>query len=130
MIRTFHLRTPGAPRRGPHLPLLQDAQQAELHRGAHLADLVEEDGAAVASRRGLAALPVPGEGPASVAEELRFEQGFGERTAVLRDEAGGPARAIVVEEPREELLPRAGLPEQQHRGVAVEHLAGKAHRAA
>jgi hypothetical protein len=59
-----------------HLPLLQHAQQPRLHRQRHVADLVEEQRAAVgladAARRAVAA--GAGEGAGPVAEQLGFDQ--------------------------------------------------------
>ena len=60
------------------------------------------------------------EGAPRVAEELRLQQRLRERAAVLRDELPRPARPVGVDEPREQLLARAGLAEEQHRRVGVE----------
>ena len=69
------------------LPLLEHAQELGLERERHLADLVEEQGAAVGHLElaGLARHGA-GEGALLVAEELAFEQGLGERGAVDGDE--------------------------------------------
>ena len=70
-----------------HLPLLQHAQQLDLDRDRHLADLVEEEGAAL---RGLEqaglGLDRAGERAALVAEQLALQQRRGERRAVEADE--------------------------------------------
>ena len=79
------------------LPLLQRAQQLGLQAHVHLADLVQQQGAAVgglefadAARHGA------GEGALLVAEQFRFQQVFGDGGAVQRDErAGGAAGAAV-----------------------------------
>ena len=67
--------------------LLQHAQQLDLRRRRHLADLVEEQRAAVGQLE--AALPAiggAGEGALLVAEDLALEQRLGNRRAVDRDE--------------------------------------------
>src|SRR6185369_16835923 len=74
------------------LALLQHAQELGLRRRAHLADLVEEQ----CPPRGLLelsrlALRGAREGAALVAEELCFQQLFGQRRAVQRDERAGAA---------------------------------------
>ena len=56
-------------------PLLQHAQQLHLHHRAHLADLVEEDGALLGDlEQPLLVAVGAGEGAAHVAEQLRLEQ--------------------------------------------------------
>ena len=69
------------------LALLEHAQQLGLHRRRHLADLVEEQHAAVglldAARLGG---DRAGERAALVAEQLRLEQLVGQRRAVDGDE--------------------------------------------
>ena len=58
-----------------------------LHLKAHLADFVEENRAAVRGLEAAQAVAVgAGEAAASVAEELGFEQGLGDRRAVDGDE--------------------------------------------
>ncbi len=73
------------------LALLEHAQEPELHRRRHLADLVEEDRAAVRLlEEALALAGGAGEGAARVAEQLGLEQRLGERAAVLGHEAARP----------------------------------------
>ena len=56
-------------------PFLQDTQQPRLQLQRHLADLVEEDRAAVRELEGAAAVAVrPGEGAAHVPEELALDE--------------------------------------------------------
>ena len=58
---------------------LEDAEQLGLHGQRNLADLVEEDGAAVGQLEpALALADGAGEGPFLVAEELAFQQRFGQ----------------------------------------------------
>ena len=71
----------------PHLFLLQRAQELGLDRERHLADLVEEDGAAARPLEEPFARRVRvGEGAARVAEEHRLGQLRGNRHAVYRYE--------------------------------------------
>ena len=96
--------------------VLQDAEELDLHRRRRLADLVEEDRAAV----GLVEQPAlladgAGERAALVAEELGLEQRLGEGAAVDRDEL--PAAAgVVVDGAGDQLLAGARLAGDQHRG--------------
>ena len=70
-------------------PFFKQAQQLGLERQRHVADLVQEQGAAV----GPAALPFTfavgaGEGPFHMAEQFAFQQGFRYGGAVDRHKAG------------------------------------------
>ncbi len=102
------------------LPFLEDAEELHLHPERHLAHLVQKE----ASPVGLAELsllpPVgPGEGPLLVAEELRFQQGLGDRRAVELDEGALLPEAVEVDEPRDHLLARprfAGDEDRRLRG--------------
>ena len=97
------------------LALGQHAQQPGLQLRRHVADLVEEQRAAV----GLLEAPAPqlrraGERTLLVTEQLRLEQVGGERRGVERDERLGRARTVPMQRPRHELLARAGLAGDQH----------------
>src|SRR3989304_2470193 len=99
---------PPDPEEGPRF---QDPEELDLAVGLHLADLVEEQSAAVGEldeaglRRDRA-----GEGASFVAEQLGFQHAARERAAVDRHEgARSPGRALV-DRPRHELLPRPALP--------------------
>ena len=96
--------------------LLQEAQELDLQRDRQVADLVQEQRAAVGGldladrllrRTGVRAL--------LVAEELAFEKVLGDRRAVDRDEAPALARRKVVQRAREQLLAGPRLAEDQHR---------------
>ena len=108
--------------------LLQDAQELDLRRGAHLADLVEQQHAAGS---GLdlsgAALIGAGERAALVAEELGFEQRFRQRRAVHRCERTVPARRRAVDVARDYFLAGARFAGQQDRGVRFGNLRRRAH---
>ena len=109
MMRTSTLPRLGRAERAD-LAVLEHAQQAHLHARVRLADLVEEDRAAVRDLEQALLVGVrAGEGAAPVAEELALEQRVGQRGAVLRDEALVLARARVVDGARDQVLAGAGL---------------------
>jgi hypothetical protein len=98
----------------------EGAQDLRLAGGAELADLVEQQGAAVGQ------LELAGEGgdgagerAAFVAEQLAFHQRLGDRRAVQRHQRtrGAPARAVQHEGGA--LLAGAGLAADQHRRLAA-----------
>ncbi|GBD29002.1 hypothetical protein HRbin32_00086 [bacterium HR32] len=105
--------------------LLQDPEQLHLHGGAHVADFVEEDGAAV---RGLelphAAPHRAGEGTLLVSEQLRLQERLRDGAAVDGHEGSVGPRALVVDGPGEDLLARARLPVDEDRGVRGRHRRG------
>jgi hypothetical protein len=93
----------------------EDAQQARLQVERHVADLVEEERAAV----GLLEAAAPrrlraGERAALVAEQLGFEQVLRDRRGVDRDERPRGARAVLVQRVGDELLARARLAGDEH----------------
>ena len=91
-------------------PLFEDAQQARLEGGRHLADLVEQERAAVGgTKEAGAGLLGTGIGAPFDAEELRLEEGSGQGRAVEGDErtAGSPARSVDLS--GDTLLARAAL---------------------
>ena len=98
--------------------LLERAQELDLQLDRHLADLVEEQRAAV-GRLELALLvrDRAGERALDVAEQLALEQVLGDRAAVDRDERLAGARRAVVDLARDQLLAGAGLAGDQHRDV-------------
>src|SRR5262249_55438114 len=99
--------------------LLQDAQELHLHVERHVADLVEQDGAALGELElaGPAALARAGERARLVAEQLALEQIARDRGAVDRDERALRARPGVVDRLREDLLAGAALSREQHRSI-------------
>ena len=105
--------------------LLQRAQQPRLQRERHVADLVEEQRAAIGLQdladRALAARA--GEGAVRVAEEFGFDQRLGDRRAVHGHERLPRALRVVVDGARQQRLAGAGVAEQQDRNVAVDHAA-------
>jgi hypothetical protein len=99
--------------------LLQHAQQLHLQRQRQLADLVQEERAALGERDAAApAARRARERAAHVAEQLALQQRLGDGAAVHRDERARGARRAAVDEAREHLLAGARLALQQHRRVA------------
>ena len=110
----------------PHRLLVQRAQQLRLHAGRQLADLVEEQRAAVGLLEGARAIGHrAGERAAHVPEQLGLDQLVGDGAAVEHDERAVAARAVAVDRLGEQLLAGAGLAFDQHGGVGggdvVEH---------
>ena len=101
------------------LLLLQHAQQLGLQGERHVADLVEEQRAAVGEPElAVAAAPLgAGIGAGGDAEELGFEQRVGNGGDVDADERPRRARAGGMDAVRQQLLAGTGLAEQQHRAV-------------
>ena len=119
------------------LALGEHPQEPRLERQRHVADLVEEERAAVGLLEAAAALRIrPGEGAALVSEQLRLEQIRGDRSRVERDEGTLGARAVLVQRPGDELLAGARLPGDEHRDArarqaadGAEHLLHRGRRA-
>ena len=105
------------------LALLQDAQQLHLGRQVDVADLVEEQRAALGELEPpLLARLGAGERPLLVAEELRLDEAVGQRRAAHLDERLLRAQRAVVDRVRDQLLAGARLAANQRRGVGAGHL--------
>ena len=115
------------------LLLLQEPEDLALEHRRHVADLVEEEGPAVALLE--LADPGgdgPGEGALLVAEELRLEQPLGDRRAVDRQERALDPAAVLVDGAGDQFLAGPALAADQDghvlrrdpadRLVDVEHL--------
>src|SRR5690606_34770065 len=90
---------------GHDLALLERAEQLDLERRRHLADLVEEEGPSAGGDEEAVLVPDrAGEGALDVAEELGFEERFGQRGAVHRDEGPGVALGEGVDVAGQDLL--------------------------
>ena len=93
-----------------------------LHLGIDVADLVEEDGAAVGgleeAHLGRAGA---GEGPALVPEQLGVEQLPREAGAVQVDEGARAPEPVRVDPAGQHALPGTGLPLDEHRAVRQRH---------
>ncbi len=106
------------------LLLLEDAEELDLEGGRDVADLVEEERAAVGELEApLLAADGAGEGALLVAEELGLEERLGEGRAVHLDEGLVGARRLLVKRLGDELLAGAGLAQDEDGG------AGRARRA-
>ncbi|MCY1445071.1 hypothetical protein D9M71_615740 [compost metagenome] len=96
---------------GHHHAVFQYTQQAGLQRQRHVTDFIEKQRAAIGLLQ-LAAhafLACAGEGTASVTEQLAFDQAFGNRSAVKRDEGFVSATTGLVDGLGERFLARTGL---------------------
>jgi len=100
------------------LLLLEGAQQLRLQTGRHLADLVEEEGAAVGAGEPATARSHPGRHPLADAEQLRFEQRLRNGSTIDRDERLPRTRRGEVQCAGQQLLADPGLADDQHRQVA------------
>src|SRR5262252_5587105 len=99
--------------------VLQNAEVLHLESGAHLRDLVEEDGAAVSQlEEARLALVRAGERALLVAEELALHQRLGDGRAVDGDERPLAPIAHLMIGPGDQLFARSRLAGDQHRGVA------------
>jgi hypothetical protein len=107
--RTSTSRGRGRPQRRD-LAALEGAQQPALELERQLAELVEEQRAAMSGLEGaLAGAVGAGEGPALVAEQRALDQGRRLRGAVDHDERAAAPRAGVVERAGGQLLAGARL---------------------
>ena len=140
-MRTSTSSAFGAPTRRTSARL-ERAEELRLHRERHLADLVEEERAAVRLLEGARAVrDGAGEGAAHVAEELALEQVLRDRAAVDRQRRA-PSRAARPRAPTRATtsLPvpvspcdeqrRAALRDALERGVDAAHLEALAHELA
>ena len=109
-----------------HLALLQHPQQLDLQRRRHLADLVQEEGAAPRRREeSLLVAHRAGEGALHVAEQLALQQVLRQGAAVDRQEgAVGPVRE-VVDVAGDDLLAGAALALDQDGGIGGRHHLGE-----
>ncbi len=91
--------------------LLEDAQQFHLHGQAHVADLVEEQRAALGDLEpALAGGDGAGERALLVTEQFGLEQFSGDGAAVDGDERTEATRAGRVDRARGDLFSRTGFP--------------------
>ena len=98
----------------------QHAQQPRLQLRRHVADLVEEQRAALGLLEAAAALLLrAGERAALVAEQLGLEQVLRHRRGVDGDEGLCGARTMPVQRPGDKLLAGAGLAGDQHRDARL-----------
>src|SRR5439155_1437307 len=106
-----------------HLSFLQRPQQLRLSGEGKVDDLIEEK----ASALGKLELPrlslmCPGERALLIAEELRLDQGVGNRAAVDGDKRLLATGAQLMDRPSDEFLASAGLALDEDRERGVGHL--------
>ncbi len=104
-----------------NFPGLEHAQKLDLHIEGHVPDLVQKERARVGQLElaGPPALLRAGKGPLLIAEKFAFKQFLGDGPAVDGHKRARAAVAVVVDGLREQLLARARLAVEQHRGRAV-----------
>ena len=102
-----------------HFFLLQHTQELALQGGRHVANLVEEDRAAL-GRLKQAPLVVAriGERTSPVTEQLALQERLGNRRAIHGEKRAGRSRALRVQRSSQQLLSRPALANQQDRRVA------------
>src|SRR5207248_11404387 len=99
--------------------LLERAQEFRLQARLHLADLVQEQRAAVGLLEAADPPPVGArERALLVSEELRLEQRLRDRGAVHLDQRPARALRLRVDRVGDDLLPGAALALNEHRGLA------------
>src|SRR4029450_1207871 len=104
--------------------LFEETEELALELRRELADLVDEDRAAV-RRLEPSGLVLPGarEGALHVAEELALHQMLGEGRTADRDERSRRARAPPVNRRRQHVLAGSALAREEHRHVRGRRLA-------
>ncbi len=99
----------------PNLVFLQHAQQLHLQAHRHVADLVEQQGAALGGlEQAFVGARGAGKRAFDVAEEFRLEQVLGHRAAVDRDERSVLPRARAMDRARKQFLAGAALARDQN----------------
>ena len=90
-------------------------QQLGLEVEGHVADLVQEEGAAAGPlHEAELALRSTGEGALLVAEQLALQEVLGDRRAIDLHQGAAGAVRLVVDHLRRQVLTRAALPGQEH----------------
>src|SRR5436309_5045627 len=102
----------------------QYTQQACLQLGRHIADLIQEQGAAFGLLEATPSQSLrPRESTTLVPEELRFQKVFWHRRSIYCDEWLVCARAMAVQRSRHEFLACSGLAGDQDRGARLRQAA-------
>ena len=109
-----------------HFAGLEKTQQQRLHPGAHLPDLVEEDGPAVGLLQNADFVAnCAGEAAPEVPKQLGLEQRLGQACAVQHHEGVVGPRRLQVHVPGDDILAGTGLTRDQDLGVTARNLAGE-----
>ena len=120
-----------APADAKELALGQHAQQARLQRQRHVADLVQEQRAAIGLFEAADVSPLrTGERASLMAEQLALQQLGRNGRGVERHERLARARGLVVQGARDQLLAGAGLAGDQHRQRRLRQAADRAEQPA
>ncbi|MNI65794.1 hypothetical protein D3C73_1213170 [compost metagenome] len=105
-----------------HLALLQYAQQLDLQRKRHIADLVEEQRAAGCRlEQPFPAADRAGKGPFGMAKQLGLQQLLRQRTAVNGDKGLFTARTGTVDSLCQHLFTGAAVAVNQYADVRLRH---------
>ncbi len=117
--------TASAPPTGPNRVVLQHAQQLDLQPHRHVADLIQQQRAAIGGfEQTFLRARGAGKGAAFVAEQFGLQQILGHRTAIDGDERLVAARAGLVNGARQQFLAGAALAGQQHARIGSGHHVG------
>ena len=109
------------------LAAFEEPQQLRLHRLGQLADLVQEERAAVGHLEQPDAMLVgPGERPLAMAEQLAFDQVLRQGAAIDRHQRHFRPQALIVQRPGDQFLARARLAHDQHGRIGGGHLGDQA----
>ena len=103
---------------------LQHAQQPRLQAEGHVADFIEEQGAAI-GLQDLADGPLLARSrkcPVFIAEQFRLDQGFRDRRAIDGDKRSHGPRRVVVDGLRQQFLAGACLAHDEDGNIASQHL--------
>ena len=107
----------------PYDTVFDDSQQLRLRRNRSRAHFVEEEGSAA---RLFEESPLEfrrsGERPASVSKQFALEEIFGQRCTVQGQVGRIRARSARLDEPRDDILARPGLSEDEDSGGRARHL--------
>ena len=107
---------------GPHLLLLQHAQQLHLQRQRHVADFVEEHRPAVGRlEQPLVSRTAPVNGPCTWPNSSDSSSCSGMAPQLTATKGLSAARACPVHRPRQQLLARAAVAADQHAGIACSY---------
>src|SRR5205823_5341361 len=105
--------------------IFDGAQDFGLDLERHLADFIEEEGAAVSlDEFAIVIASGAGESAFGVAEEFAFDEGIGNGGAVHLHERAAAARAVIVYELGEDFLAAASFAGDQNGGVGGGDFAG------
>ena len=109
----------------PHLTLLNHTQQLDLQQQRHVTDFIQKQRTAPGHlKQSLVVAHRAGKRALDVAEQLGFEQLFGNRRAVHRHKWPRLALARIVDGMRQQLLAGTAVALDQHAGIALRHQTG------